>query len=267
VGKTGKCGGSAYLSHLVSIVPTPLDAKYYAQIVYRLSVMRQLIIAAGQIADIGYRAEPDLHRALNQAEETIFQLRQERETLDFTHIKEILDQYFEPPPQTAGHRIVPHILSGFYGLDELLGGFQRSDLIIVAGRPSMGKTSFALNIARNAAVDQAACVAIFSLEMSCENLVQRLISSEAGVESRRIRLGHNTEQEEEKIMEAQGILSEAPIYIDDSPQQNVMDLATKARRLNAERGVDLIIIDYLQLIQGNGRSENRVQEIGYISRA
>jgi replicative DNA helicase len=266
-GKLEKCGGSAYLSHLVSIVPTPLDAKYYAQIVYRLSVMRQLIIAAGQIADIGYRAEPDLHRALNQAEETIFQLRQERETLDFTHIKEILDQYFEPPPQTAGHRIVPHILSGFYGLDELLGGFQRSDLIIVAGRPSMGKTSFALNIARNAAVDQAACVAIFSLEMSCENLVQRLISSEAGVESRRIRLGHNTEQEEEKIMEAQGILSEAPIYIDDSPQQNVMDLATKARRLNAERGVDLIIIDYLQLIQGNGRSENRVQEIGYISRA
>lgn len=266
-GKLDKCGGGAYLSHLVSIVPTPLDIEYYAQIVYRLSIMRQLVSAAEQIAEIGYRADPDLHNALNQAEETIFRLRQEREALDFVHIKKVLDQYFEPPPQATGHRLFPHILSGFYGLDELLGGFQRSDLIIVAGRPSMGKTSFVLNMARNAAVDQMACVAIFSLEMSCENLVQRLISSEANVDSRRIRLGHNTEDEEKRIMEAQGILSEALIYIDDSPQQRVLDLASKARRLNSERGVDLIIVDYLQLIQGNGHSENRVQEIGYISRA
>ena len=264
-----KCGGAAYLSHLISAVPTSLDIEHYANIVYRLSVMRQLVTAADKISQIGYSADPDVSDSLNKAEDILFNLRHERGTLDFIHIKQVLDRYFEPPPspEAEGYQPIPHILSGFIGLDDFLGGFQRSDLIIIAGRPSMGKTSLALNIARNAAVDQGACVALFSLEMFRESLVQRLLSSESGVNSRRIRLGLNTEVEEGLIMEATGKLSEAPIYIDDSPQLRIVEMRSKARRLYYERGIDLIIIDYMQLLQGDGRNENRVQEISYISRS
>ena len=165
---------------------------------------------------------------------------------------------------------MPYVLSGFAGLDEFLGGFQRSDLVIVAGRPSMGKTSLALNIARNAAVEHRACVALFSLEMGRDSLVTRLVSSESGVNSRRIRFGeHKTEEEERKVMEATGVLSEAPIYIDDTPMIRMAEMRSKALRLNYERGIDMVILDYLQLMQGesSGRGENRVQEISYISRA
>ncbi len=268
-GKLDKCGGAAYLSHLISIVPTSLDIEHYARIVYRLSIMRQLITAAEKISSIGYQSDPDVSQSLNKAEDILFNLRHERGTLDFVHIKQVLDRYFEAPP-TAGdddYQPIPHILSGFTGLDDFLGGFQRADLIILAGRPSMGKTSLALNIARNAAVDQGACVALFSLEMFRESLVQRLISSESNVNSRHIRLGLNTEEEEGLIMEATGKLSDAPIYIDDSPQLRVIEMRSKARRLHYERGIDLIIVDYLQLMQGDGRNENRVQEISYISRS
>ncbi len=160
------------------------------------------------------------------------------------------------------------MLSGFTGLDEFLGGFQRSDLIVVAGRPSMGKTSFILSLARNAAVKQGACVALFSLEMAREPLVLRMLASEANVDSRRVRFGfHATEDEEKRIMNATGVLSEAPIYIDDSPQLRVVEMRSKARRLHYERGIDLIIIDYLQLMQGEGRAESRVQEISHITRS
>jgi len=264
-----KCGGVAYLSHLISSVPTPLDIEHYANIVYRLSIMRQLITAADRISQIGFKADPDVSDSLNKAEDILFNLRHERGTLDFIHVKHVLDRYFEPPPapDTDGYQPIPHILSGFIGLDDFLGGFQRSDLIIIAGRPSMGKTSLALNIARNTAVDQGACVALFSLEMFRESLVQRLLSSESGVNSRRIRLGLNTEDEEKLIMEATGKLSEAPIYIDDSPQLRIVEMRSKARRLHYERGIDLIIVDYLQLMDVEGRRENRVQEISYISRS
>jgi replicative DNA helicase len=160
------------------------------------------------------------------------------------------------------------VLSNFAGLDEFIGGFQRSDLIIVAGRPSMGKTSLALNIVGNAAVQQGACVALFSLEMAREPLVLRMLAKEANVDSRRVQLGrHTTEDEEKRIMDAIGILSEAPIYIDDSPQLRVVEMRSKARRLHYERGINLIIIDHLQLMQGDGRGEGRVQEISYISRS
>ncbi len=268
-GKLEKCGGAAYLSHLISTVPTPLDVEHYARIVYRLSIMRQLISAADRISRIGYEADPDVSSALNRAEDVLFQLRHERGTLDFVHIKQVLDRYFEvpPPPEAEGYQPIPYVLSGLTGLDDFLGGFQRADLIIIAGRPSMGKTSLVLNIARNAAVEQGACVALFSLEMFREALVQRLLSSEASVNSRRIRLGLNTEEEEKRIMEAQGKLSEAPIYIDDSPLLRMVEMRSKARRLHYERGIDLIIVDYLQLLQGDGRGENRVQEISYISRS
>ncbi|TET17004.1 MAG: replicative DNA helicase [Dehalococcoidia bacterium] len=270
--KLEPCGGAAYLSHLISIVPTSLDIEHYAQIVYRLSVMRHLIKAANQIADIGYEADPNVDASLSRAEDTLFRLRRGQFTRDLVPIRQVLDKYFEtaaPSPATEeGYpEAIPYVLSGFTGLDEFLGGFQRSDLIIIAGRPSMGKTSLALNIARNAAVEQRACVALFNLEMAREPLVLRLLSSESGVSSRRVRLGLHDEEDEKRIMDATGILSEAPIYIDDSAQLRVVEMRSKARRLHYERGINLIIVDYLQLMQGDGRGENRVQEISFISRS
>ena len=266
-----KVGGNANLGRLISAVPTSLDIEHYAQIVYRLSVMRQLISAADKISNIGYSADPDITSSLGRAEDVLYEVRHGRSSLDFVHIRNILDRYFEVPPApgSEGYQPIPHVLTGFSGLDSFLGGLQRADLIIVAGRPSMGKTSFALNIVRNAAVQQQATVALFSLEMSKEALVQRMISNEAGVNSRHMRLNINTEEEERRIMEAQGVLSEAPIYIDDSPQMRVAEMRSKAKRLYYERGgLDFIIIDYLQLIQGEGNGrENRVQEISYISRS
>ena len=263
-------GGAAYLSHLISIVPTSLDIEHYAHIVYRLSVMRHLINAGSQIAAIGYEANPDVDASLSQAEDVLFRLRHGTPR-DFVHIRQVLDKYFETAPSPAteeGHpEAIPYVLSGFTGLDEFLGGFQRSDLTIIAGRPSMGKTSLALNIARNTAIEQKACVALFSLESAREPVVLRLLSSESGVNLRQVRLGLHTETEEKRIMDATGILSEAPIYIDDTPQLRMVEMRSKARRLHYERGINLIIVDYLQLMQGDGRGENRVQEISYISRS
>ena len=271
-GKLETCGGAAYLSHLISIVPTSLDIEHYGQIVYRLSVMRHLINAGNQIKTIGYAADPNVDTSLSRAEDILFKLRQGGGDQDLIPIRQVLDKYFEavtPGPSAEAGRAepVPYVLSGFTGLDEFLGGFQRSDLIIVAGRPSMGKTSLALNIARNASVEHGACVALFSMEMARESVVLRLLSSESGVNLRQVRLGLHTETEERRIMDATGILSEAPIYIDDSPQLRVVEMRSKARRLHYERGISLIIVDYLQLMQGDGKGENRVQEISYISRA
>jgi len=270
--KLEACGGAAYLSHLISICPTSLDIEHYAQIVYRLSAMRRLINAADQIAAIGYQADPDVDASLSRAEDILYRLRHGQSVGDFVHIRQVLEKYFEAVPSPVGEvegyrEPMPYVLSGFTGLDEFLGGFQCSDLIIIAGRPSLGKTSLALSIARNAAVEYRACVALFSLEMAREPLIIRLLSSEAEVNSRRVRLGLHTEEDERKIMEATGILSEAPIYIDDTPQLRVVEMRSKARRLHFEQGINLIIVDYLQLMQGDGRGENRVQEISYISRS
>ncbi|MFA5629034.1 MAG: replicative DNA helicase [Dehalococcoidales bacterium] len=265
-GRLEKSGGAAYLSRLVSIVPTSLDIEHYGRIVYRLSIMRQLIIAADSISKIGYDAGPDVNVSLNKAEDLLFQLRQEH-MLDFVHIKNILDGYFEPPPAPSEGVAIPQIFTGLHGLDDLLGGFKRSEMIILAARPSVGKTSLALNIARNAAVDQGACVAIFSLEMSKDALAQRLLSGETGINANRLKLTLNTEEEERKVMEAIGVLSEASIFIDDSPQVQVTEMRSKASRLNFERKIDLIVVDYLQLLQGDTHNNNRVQEISLISRS
>jgi replicative DNA helicase len=274
--KLDACGGAAYLSHLISTCPTSLDIEAYAGIVYRLSVMRHLISAAGQIAAIGYEADTDVDTSLNRAEESLFKLRHRQGSRDLIHIRQVLDKYFEnispTPDEEAGIDRIPHVLSGFNKLDEFLGGFQRSDLVIIAGRPSMGKTSFTLGIARNAAVNMGANVAIFSLEMASDSLVQRLLSSESDIESRRIRWGgiHSlgSERDEKRLMEATGRLSESHIYLDDSPMLRILELRSKARRLHFELGgLDLIVVDYLQLLQGDvRRTENRVQEISYISR-
>jgi len=271
--KLEACGGAAYLSHLISNCPTSLDIEHYAKIAYRLSVMRHLITAANQIAAIGYQADPDVDASLSRAEDVLFRLRHGQSPRDFVHIRQVLDKYFETTAPAPGAEVegyaepIPYVLSDFTGLDEFLGGFQRSDLIIVAGRPSMGKTSLALSIVRNAAVEQGACVALFSMEMAREALVLRMLASESGVNSRRLRLGLANEEEEKRIMDASGRLSEAPIYIDDSPQIRVVEMRSKARRLHYERGINLIIVDYLQLMQGDGRGESRVQEISFISRS
>ena len=270
--KLEACGGAACLSRLISNCPTSLDIEHYARIVFRLSIMRRLITAARQIAAIGYQADPDVDASLSRAEDVLFRLRHGQSPRDFVHIRQVLDKYFEtaaPAPEAEGYpkELISYVLSSFTGLDEFLGGFQRSDLIIIAGRPSMGKTSLALTIARNAAVEQGACVALFSLEMAREPLVLRMLASESGVNSRRLRLGLPNEEEEKRIMEATGCLSEAPIYIDDSPQLRVVEMRSKARRLHYERGINLIIVDYLQLMQGDGRGESRVQEISFISRS
>jgi len=266
--KLEACGGAAYLSHLIATCPTSLDIETYAQIVYRLSMMRRLINAAGQITTIGYEADTDVDASLNRAEEVLFRLRHGQSPRDLIHIRQVLDKYFEtttPVSEVAYAESLPYVRSGFNKLDEFLGGFQRSDLIIVAGRPSMGKTSLALSIARNAAVELGACVALFSLEMSREPLVLRLLSSESNVDSRRVRFGLQTEAEEKRIMEATGRLSEAQLYLDDSPILRMVEVRSKARRLHFERGIDMIIVDYLQLLQGEGRDE--VEKITYISRS
>jgi replicative DNA helicase len=260
-GKLTACGGAAYLSHLISVVPTSLDIEHYARIIQ----------AAGQIEAIGYEASPDIDASLNRAEDVLFRLRHGQSPRDFVPIRQVLDRYFEPgPPEPADGqpKTIQRITTGFAGLDEFFGGLGRSDLIIVAGRPSMGKTSFALSIAANAAVKQGACAAIFSLEMAREPVVVRMLASQSDVDSRRIQIGaHATDEEERRIMNAIGVLSEAPVYIDDSPMLRVVEMRSKARRLHYERGIDLIVVDYLQLIQGDVRTENRVQEIGYISRS
>jgi len=262
-------GGAAFLSHLISNVPTSLHVEYYAQIVSNTAIMRRPIAAARQIEALGYEASPDVEASLNKAEDILFQVRMRRESRDFIAIRDALGQYFEEagPPTATREGEIPHILTAFTALDDFLGGLQRSDLIVLAARPSLGKTSLALNIARNAAINQKACIALCSLEMSREAVVQRLLSSESGVDSRKVRLGRFNEKDEVKIMEASGVLSEAPIYIDDSPQLRALDIRSKARRLHYERNIDLIIIDYLQLIQGDGKNETRVQEISKITRA
>ncbi len=277
--KLEACGGAAYLSHLISNCPTSLDIEHYAKIVYRLSVMRRLITAANQIAAIGYEANPDVEDSLGRAESILFKLRRGQGARDLMHIRQVLDKYFEVAPTSPEERPeeLPYVLSSYTGLDEFLGGFQRSDLIIVGGRPSMGKTSLILNIARNAAVEQGACVALFSLEMARDSLVLRLLSSESGVNSKRVRqhTGYGKEREEymgwedeeRRIMEATGVLSESPIYVDDTPMLRMAEMRGKAVRLNSERGINLIIVDYMQLMLGDRKFDNRVQEVSEISRS
>jgi replicative DNA helicase len=261
-------GGAAYLSRLVTELPTAVGAEHYAQIVKRDSIYRQLVQRSAQIAQLAYQGGPDLEGALSRAEGLILTLRGGERLRDFIHIREILDDYWEQAgAEAAGPRFQGHVRTGFVDLDTLLGGLKRSDLIILAARPSLGKTSLALNIARNAAVGQGARVAIFSLEMAAEQLAQRLLASESGVDSTRLRLGEHTEREERRLMHALGTLAQAEIYVDDTPVMTMTEIRGKALRLHRERGLDLVVVDYLQLIHGAGRTDNRVQEISYISRA
>src|SRR5262249_22441704 len=231
-GQLEPAGGLGYLSQLAANVPTSIHAEYYAAIVIRTATMRRLIQAAGQIAAIAYEDPPDAETALGRAEEILLGVREGRSTRDLVHIRDLLEEYFETggfaPRIREGE--LPFIQSGFIELDRLLGGLQRSDMVVLAARPSMGKSAFALSIAANAAVRQNARVAIFSLEMSAEQNVQRLLSAEAGVDSQRLRLGPLNETEERRLMEAMGILAGSDLYIDDSPVLSIAEIRTKLRR-------------------------------------
>jgi replicative DNA helicase len=274
-GHLDEVGGQAYLSHLIANVPTAVHIEYYGKIVNQTSVMRQLINAASKIATIGYEDPEDTDSALNKAEDIIFQIRSGRAIRDFTHIREVLDDYLELSAATVGgdlQKSAASIRTAYPDLDNLLGGLQRSDLLILAARPGLGKSSLALNIAHNAA-SQGATVGIFSLEMSREQLGLRMLSSEASVEGHRLRLKLSgqfdlSSDEENRLVDAVGVLSGMPIYIDDSPLASISSIQSKARRLKTEQGLDLIIVDYLQLMRGSSnRPENRVQEVSEISRS
>lgn len=259
-------GGIGYLASLLGSVPTAVHVEYYGRIVERTATLRRLIDAGTNIVGIGFRDSVDTDEALDSAEQALFAVSQNRATKDFQSIADVLDQYFDQIDYLQQNRgSVVGIPTGFVDLDRLTGGLQRSDLIIVAARPSMGKSALSLGIAYGAAVRHGRTVGIFSLEMSAEQLVQRLLSTETGVDSHRLRLGMISDDEWNSISSAFGKLAEAQIYIDDGASASIMDIRSKARRLQAEHGLDLLIIDYLQLMTGR-RSENRVQEVSDISR-
>jgi replicative DNA helicase len=268
--KLESCGGAAFLSHLISVTPTSLDIEHYATIVSRLSMMRKLIQAADTISGIGYQADPDVDASLDKSEDILYNLRHGKSTRGFAHIRQIIEKILETEPeddQNVKPSEMKRVPTGFTSVDDFLDGFQRSDLIVLAGRPSMGKTSLALNIARNAAVEHRACVAVFSLEMSSESLVYRLLSSESMVNAWKIRKKNMLHDEEKKVMDAIGILSEASIFIDDSPMMRISEMRSKAKRLHSEHNINLIIIDHLGLMQGDTRTDNRVQEVSNITRS
>ena len=259
-------GGAPYLSHLVAQVPTSVHVEYYSDIVRRLSMMRRLISASNQIAAIGYEAPPDSDDALNRAESILFRLRFGQRSRDFVHISEVLDRYFEESSLAPGQEgYLRHIPTGFPDLDKILSGLQRSDMVVLAARPSLGKTSLALNMARNAAMDHGARVALFSLEMSKMELAYRFLSCESGIDTQRVRLDQINDRQRDDIMGTMDRLSKAPIYIDDSPFLRDSDMRSKARRLHSEHGIDLIILDYLQLMRSSRYTDNRVQEMSDIS--
>ncbi|MFD7522186.1 MULTISPECIES: replicative DNA helicase [Paenibacillus] len=260
-------GGVAYLSELANAVPTAANIDYYGQIVEEKSLLRRLIRTASQIVSDGYASADDVGMMLNDAEARILEISQRRASNGFISIRDVLMEVFERVEFLYSHKGgSTGIPSGFNDLDKMTSGFQRSDLIIVAARPSVGKTAFALNIAQNVGVRAKETVAIFSLEMGAAQLVQRMICAEANVDATRLRSGFLEGDDWEKLTMAIGSLSEADIYIDDSPSVTVADIRAKCRRLKQEKGLGMILIDYLQLIQGRGKGDNRQQEVSEISR-
>ncbi|MCC6453460.1 MAG: replicative DNA helicase [Caldilineaceae bacterium] len=265
-------GGPAYLTDLISSTPTAIYVDHYARIVERTAILRRLISAAGKIAELAYDESQNVDEVVDRAEQIIFGISESRIHRDLTPIRAIISDVVERIDfLTRNKDTLMGVPTGFTMLDRLLGGLQKSDLLILAARPGMGKSSLALSMALNASRHNNARVAIFSLEMSNEQLVERLLSMETAINSHRLRMGDIHEDEWPILLEAANMLGTAPIFIDDTPGATVSDLRTKARRLYAEHGLDMIIIDYMQLMTGssggNGRSENRQQEISYISRS
>jgi replicative DNA helicase len=265
-GRLEEVGGLSFLSELILNLPTPVGVEHYAGIVKRDATYRQMISVAMSIAQLGYQGDSDLDSSLARAEQLVYGLRAGERARDFVHIRQYLDPYLDPPDADTSVPFGGHIRTGLSDLDLLLGGLNPSDLLIVAARTGVGKTSLMLNFARNAAIGSHAKVAIFSLEMAGEQLAQRMLAAEARVDSARLRLGMNNESEESRIMHAHGRLSQTEIYVDDSAGLRVPELRAKTIRLQRDRGLDLVLVDYLQLVHGE-RSDNRVQEVSYITRS
>jgi replicative DNA helicase len=262
-------GGRAYLGTLSNQTPTAVHVAQYARIVERKALLRNLIGAAGKIAGIGYEDPAEVSEAIDRAEQELFAVSQRRVAAGFSQLKSLLHDAYDRLDYLHEHRgEISGIRTGFQDLDTLTTGLQKSDLVVLAARPSVGKTSFALNIAEHAAAHDKKTVGLFSLEMSKEQLVLRLLSSVASIDSQRLRSGFLDEMDFTRMAPAMNTLSEAPIYIDDTPNITTMELRTKARRLQAETGLDLVIVDYLQLMQASttSRDANRVQEVSEITR-
>ena len=262
-----KIGGAAELARLANFVPTAANVEYYARIVAEKSVLRRLIAASTEIAASAYDSQYEVDEILDKAEETIFQISQGRTTQGYVHLKDVLVETMEKLEYLASHQgNVVGLSSGFSDLDSITSGFQPSDLIILAARPSVGKTSLGLNIARNIAIREDCSVAVFSLEMSREQVAQRLLCSESAINSQKLRNGFLSDDEWRRLSIGLGRLGEAKIFIDDTPGISVMELRGKARRIKAEHGLGLVVVDYLQLMRTR-KQENRQQEISEISRS
>ena len=261
-------GGREYVGYLVDVVPTAANVEYHARIVREKALRRRLIEVSTSIVSEAFDSALPAAELLDAAEHAIFEVNQSRGTEGFTRVKELMYEAMERIEQLhlAGESVTG-VPSGFKDLDEITAGFQPSELIIVAARPSMGKTAFCLNIAQNAALDSKTPVAFFSLEMSKQSLLQRMLTSEARVDAQRLRKGKLRDDEFVQLGRAAGLLSQAPVWIDDTPAISLLEMRSKARRLKAENDIGLIIVDYLQLMVGPPSSENRQQEISTISRS
>src|SRR6266566_1859413 len=266
-GDLDRAGGMEYIAALIDVVPTAANIDYHARIVRDKAVLRRLVEAAtGIIQDI-YEGHGTAGEVLDNAEHRVFQVAQFRRAEEFIRIKELIWPTMERIEQLqSGHGTVTGVPTGFVDLDRLTAGFQRSDLVIVAARPSMGKTALALNIVQHAAIEHNVPVAIFSLEMSKDQLVQRLLCSEGLVDAQRLRRGQLRDDDYPKLARAAGLLGTAPIWIDDSASLTPLAMRSKARRLKAEHNIGMLVVDYLQLMQGPMDAESRQQEISYISR-
>lgn len=269
-GQLEEVGGPAYVTDLISSTPSAMYVDHYARIVERTALLRRLIGAAGQIAELAYDDSQDVDEVIDRAESLIFGVSEARIHRDLMPIRAIMGNVVDRIDFLARNQdTLMGVPTGFMMLDRLLGGLQKSDLVILAARPAMGKSSLALNVAQNAAKRYGARVAIFSLEMSNEQLVQRLLSTETGIDSHRLRLGQVHDDEWPILLEAANMLANTNIFIDDTPAATVNEIRTKCRRLYAEHGLDMVMIDYMQLMSGQagGRDANRQQEISYISRS
>lgn len=261
-------GGVSFISDLANSVPSSSSVRHYAKIVESKSLMRKLIKESSFIVDKSYEGTEEVSELIEMAEKRIFDIAQGRSTEGFTPIKQVLLEAFDSIEKRFQNKNqISGTPTGFGDLDNKTSGFQNSDLILIAGRPSMGKTAFALNVAQNAAIKSKVPIALFSLEMSKEQLIYRMLCSEAHIDSQRLRTGNLEESDWDKLAKAMAVLSEAPIFIDDTPGISVMEMRGKCRRLMLEHGIGMIMVDYLQLMSGNTRSESRQQEISEISRS
>lgn len=267
-GYLDQVGGVTYLTSITNMIPTTSNVKVYAEIVKKNSTLRKLIKASNDIISMGYEASDSLDDILNVAEKKIFDISQDRMSQDFKPISEVLtsvtamiEEVYSKGSDITG------LDTGFIDLNKKLGGFHKSDLILIAARPGMGKTAFALNLVANAAIRSKSSVAVFSLEMSKEQLVQRLLSSQSNVALNNINKGKIADDEWKKLTDAMTVLSSSHIFIDDTPGIKVSEIRSKCRKLKMEKGLDMIMIDYLQLMEADGRADNRQQEVSKISRS